>query len=358
MGLILWSSLLMAVMTSCFFVAEENGFVKEMRNRAGYGDRFAQNEMGYLYYNGYGVPCDYEQAFKWFDRAATNDYSLGQYNLALCYMKGEGTTKDLVKAVQYMQKSANHGCAQAELSLGCLLIEGVGVVADKEKAKYWLERAANHGHTDAMYILGNLYLDEGVRDEAKALYWIRQAAYYGLPEAQCHYGCLFRDGILVKRDMEKYFRWIIRANQNGYASSRYGEYYAGICLLGLTQTREPITDKIYLLQSPEEEEVDSEAKALYKKGFDLLFGNEMLHGNNEAINCLIRSTVKGNKSAKILLSYCCATGTGTLQKPLDSAALFVGKGRIKYKDASGYTTIDFEIFEDGSFDKKMSWERG
>lgn len=348
----------MAVMTSCFFVAEENGYVKEIRIRAEQGDRWAQNEMGYLHVNSYGVPFDYEEAVKWFEKAAEQDYHVAQYNLGLCCIKGNGTPKDIAKAVQCFQKSANQGFPNAELDLGCLLIEGYGVVADWDKAKYWLERAANHGVREAMYILGNLYLEEEGRDKAKALYWIRQAAYYGLPEAQCHYGCLFREGVLVKYDREKYFRWIIRAAQNGFETSRYGEYYAGRCLLGLTQALESVTDKTYLLQALSEEEIDSEAKALYQRGFSLLFDTDMLHGNHEAINCLIRSTLKGNKSAKILLSYCYATGTGTLQDRLAPLTLFVGKGRIKYKDASGYTTIDFEIFEDGSFDKKMAWERG
>ena len=45
---------------------------------------------------------------------------------------------------------------------------------------------------------------------------------------------------------------------------------------------------------------------------------------------------------------------------MDSSApsiLFVGKGRIRYNDSGGYTTIDFEIFEDGTFEKSISWKK-
>ena len=163
---------------------------------------------------------------------------------------------------------------------------------------------------------------------------------------------------MVERNRDKFFRWMIKAQQNGYAPSRYGEWYAGRYLIVLTQKQEPITDKVVLLQALDEKDIDSESKALYQQGFNLLFGGEVGQGNHEAITCLIRATLKGNKSAKVLLSYCYATGSGALMDPTATALLFVGKGRIKYKDSGGTTTIDFEIFEDGSFDKKINWQKG
>ena len=341
-------------MTSCY---RPYSYVDEIKSRAEQGDRWAQNELGFWYVNGYGVQQDFEKAVKWFEKAADNDLAVGQFNLALCYIKGEGTAKDMGKAISYLQKSANQNCSKAELDLGCLLIEGVGVVADKEKAKYWLEKAAYQGMPEAMFILGDLYLEEEGRDEAKALYWFQRAAYYGLPEAQFYYGCLFRDGILVEQNKDKYLLWCRRAYRNGYNPSRFGEYYLGLCLLVLTQTQEPITDKTYLLQALDKNDIKTEASALYQQGFELLFDGNEGQKNQEAIKCLIRSTVKGNKSAKILLSYCYATGIGTLMDQSAPSLLFVGKARIRYKDSSGYTTIDFEIFEDGTFEKRISWSK-
>lgn len=346
-------------MTSCTYHIIVHPGTENLEHRAEEGDRWAQNEMGACYSWGYGVRQDNEQAFYWYEKAADNDLPLGQFNLFLCYLKGEGTQKDLTKAIQYLQRSANQGCWRAELDLGLLLIEGVGVVADREKAIYWLEKAASQGTTDAMYLLGTLYLDgePDERDESKALYWIQRAAYYGMPEAQYHYGCLFKEGILVESDRDKYFRWIKKADQNGYYYARFGEYYAGRYLLVLTQSREPVSDKTYLLQALEDQDINSEGKALYQEGFNSMFGPNLGKNNPEAIKCLIRSTLKGNQSAKILLAYCYATATGTLLDSPMAAQLFVGKGRIKYKDESGYTTIDFEIFEDGSCTKSMDWHR-
>lgn len=353
----LWLSLLLAVVTSCS-LSVKNEYIKGLRRIAESGESWAQNEMGRCYALGDGVQRDAEKAFEWFEKAADNGFPIAQCNLALCYLRGDGTPKDYGKAIQYLQKSANQGYPKAEMDLGLLLMEGIGVVPDRDRAKYWLEKAAGQGIREAMYILGNLYLEDVEKDESKALYWIQRAAYYGLPEAQYHYGCLFREGLLVERNRDKFFRWMIKAQQNGYAPSRYGEWYAGRYLIVLTQKQEPITDKVVLLQALDEKDIDSESKALYQQGFNLLFGGEVGQGNHEAITCLIRATLKGNKSAKVLLSYCYATGSGTLMDPTATALLFVGKGRIKYKDSGGTTTIDFEIFEDGSFDKKINWQKG
>lgn len=344
-------------MTSCVFIVEENAQIKEVRSRAEWGDRFAQNDLGSYYYFGYGVRQDYEQAVKWFEKAADNELALGQFNLGLCCLKGIGTSKDVGKAVQCFQEAANQGLSKAEFCLGCLHTEGIGVVEDKEKAKFWFEEAAGQGNLEAMYALGTLCLENEGKDEQKALYWIRRAAYYGLPDAQHHYGRLLMEGEIVKRDREKSNRWLKRADYNGYDFSRYGAYYLGPFLLTLTQTREPITDKTYLLQPLEEKDIKTEASALYQQGFKSLFAGNAGQKNHEAINCLIRSTVKGNKSAKILLSYCYATGIGTLVDQSAPSFLFVGKARIRYEDSGGYTTIDFEIFEDGTFKKSISWKK-
>lgn len=359
LGLLSGLSLLLIITTACFSPysqrnVQERWYIDELERRAEAGDPWAQNSLGYCYVTGTYVSQDAEKAFQWYEKAAENDHPAGKYNLSLCYLKGEGTEKDLGKAVRYFQESANQGFSRAEFCLGMLLLEGVGVVTDRDKAKYWLQKAAGQGIREAMYILGNLYLDE---DETKALFWIRRAAHYGLPEAQYHYGYLFREGLLVERDRDMYIRWINKAERNGYASSRYGEYYAGRYLLVLTQMLEPVTDKTYLLYPLEEQDIDSESKALYQQGFNSLFNSNPALSNQEAINCLIRSTIKGNKSAKILLSYCYVTGTGVLPDPSAASFLFVGKGKIKYPDSGGTTTIDFEIFNDGSFSKSINWKK-
>lgn len=362
LGLLSGLSLLLIITTACFSPysqrnVQERWYIDELERRAEAGDPWAQNSLGYCYVTGTYVSQDAEKAFQWYEKAAENDHPAGKYNLSLCYLKGEGTEKDLGKAVRYLQESANQGFSRAEFCLGCLHTEGIGVVEDKEKAKFWFEEAAGQGNLEAMYALGTLCLENEGKDEQKALYWIRRAAYYGLPDAQHHYGRLLMEGEIVKRDREKSNRWLKRADYNGYDFSRYGAYYLGPFLLTLTQTREPITDKTYLLQPLEEKDIKTEASALYQQGFKSLFAGNAGQKNHEAINCLIRSTVKGNKSAKILLSYCYATGIGTLVDQSAPSFLFVGKGRIRYEDSGGYTTIDFEIFEDGTFKKSISWKK-
>ena len=48
----------------------------------------AQNSMGVMYYNGFGVPQNYRTAAKWFIRAAKQDHKIAQYFLATLYDRG------------------------------------------------------------------------------------------------------------------------------------------------------------------------------------------------------------------------------------------------------------------------------
>jgi len=48
---------------------------EEVRAEAKKGDVEAQREMGWRYYNGQGVPQNYEEAGKWYDQAAKHKHS-------------------------------------------------------------------------------------------------------------------------------------------------------------------------------------------------------------------------------------------------------------------------------------------
>ena len=44
------------------------------------GDAFAQLNLGFMHFNGLGVPKNYEQAFYWFQQAALQGYAPAQFN--------------------------------------------------------------------------------------------------------------------------------------------------------------------------------------------------------------------------------------------------------------------------------------
>ena len=115
----------------------------------------AQCGLGVCYENGKGVEKDVYEAVKWYRKAAEQRYVLAQYNLGVCYANGAGVEKDMDKAVKWIRKAAEQGYAQAQFNLGVCYISGAGVVPNKQEAMKWLRKAAKQGHPQAKEILEN-----------------------------------------------------------------------------------------------------------------------------------------------------------------------------------------------------------
>ena len=52
-----------------------------------------------MYYNGEGVPKDYSEAVKWYQKAAEQEHSMAQSNLGDCYLNRTGVQQDESKAI-------------------------------------------------------------------------------------------------------------------------------------------------------------------------------------------------------------------------------------------------------------------
>ncbi len=60
-----------------------------------------QNNLGWLYHEGWGVKQDYAEALTWFRKAADQGNSRAQENLALLYQNGLGTSQDYAEALTW-----------------------------------------------------------------------------------------------------------------------------------------------------------------------------------------------------------------------------------------------------------------
>ena len=72
--------------------------LKEWKPLAEEGNAVAQNNLGLMYHNGWGVPQDYKEAARLYRLAAEQGYADAQGNLGVMYVFGKGVTKDFVYA--------------------------------------------------------------------------------------------------------------------------------------------------------------------------------------------------------------------------------------------------------------------
>jgi TPR repeat protein len=73
------------------------------------GGARAQNALGYMYENGYGVLQDYAEAMRLYRLAADQGDANAQYNLGFMYENGQGVLQDNVTAHMWYNIGAANG---------------------------------------------------------------------------------------------------------------------------------------------------------------------------------------------------------------------------------------------------------
>jgi TPR repeat protein len=190
------------------------------------GSARAQDALGNRYYAGEGVKQDLAEAANWYRQAAEQGYAIAQNHLGDLYYYGKGVKQDYGEAVNWYRQAAEQGLAAAQNSLGLRYYSGEGVKQDRAEAANWFRKAAKQGYAVAQYNLGNLYsAGEGVKqDRAEAVNWYRQAAEQGYASAQNRLGDLHYVGEDVKQDYAEAVNWYRKAAEQGHAKAK--EYLA------------------------------------------------------------------------------------------------------------------------------------
>jgi uncharacterized protein len=151
------------------------------------GDAAAQTNLGYLYYEGKGVPQSYPEALKWYNVAILQGYPEAMFNLGVAYAEGKGVERNVTEALRLYRLAAEAGYAPAQVQLGNTYFRGDGVPADPKEGLRWYAQAAEQGDVVAQFLLANVYISggEGVtRDLVKAYEWLTIAATADHPEAK------------------------------------------------------------------------------------------------------------------------------------------------------------------------------
>jgi TPR repeat protein len=162
---------------------------EELFRKAEAGDAKSQYDLGFLYDKGVfdGYP-NYNEAGRWYQKAAVNGNSRAQYWLGRGYHFGDfGFPVNYKEALKWYTRGAKGGDADAQNSLGSwYLMGGDGVDQDHEEAVKWFTKAAEAGDSASQFHLGLCYRD-GLgtdKDEKEAAKWFTKAAERGDEEAK------------------------------------------------------------------------------------------------------------------------------------------------------------------------------
>ena len=188
------------------------------------GDAEAQAHIGYMTYQGEGVPGDKAKAVQWYRKAALQGNRDAQYNLAVALAFGDGVARNDTEALQWYRRAAEQGSAVAQYSLGLSYALGDGAVQSDKDALKWYGAAAEQGYADAQYNLGEmLHAGRGASGrEHDALHWFMEAARNGNALAQNRLGNIYRDGSGVGRNVNEAMHWYQLAAAQGHREAQAG----------------------------------------------------------------------------------------------------------------------------------------
>ncbi|MDX3971036.1 MAG: hypothetical protein QHD01_31200 [Bradyrhizobium sp.] len=156
-----------------------------LRTAAMKGDATAAYEIGVRFAEGKGVATNYDEAAKWYDRAAQAGVVPATFRLGTLYEKGLGVKKDADIARRYYTQAAERGNAKAMHNLAVLDADGGGRGANYKSAAQWFRKAADRGVADSQFNLGILYA-RGIGVEqnlAESYKWFSLAAAQGDADA-------------------------------------------------------------------------------------------------------------------------------------------------------------------------------
>ena len=89
--------------------ADDASDFRETLQLAEQGVAEAQNNLGSMYDNGYGVRQDYAEAFRWYRKAAEQGYAKAQFNLGVMYYNGYGVRRNFHLSKEWFGKACDSG---------------------------------------------------------------------------------------------------------------------------------------------------------------------------------------------------------------------------------------------------------
>jgi TPR repeat protein len=141
----------------------------------------AQNNVGHLYEQGFGVSQNYSMAMDWYRKAADQGLAEAQHNMGMLYYHGYGVAENQRTAAKWFKRAALQDLVDSEYMLGLAYHEGKGVDLNYEMAQYWFKKGALKAYGNAQFMYAFM-LQAGEASEPKsfeALVWSEVARLNG-----------------------------------------------------------------------------------------------------------------------------------------------------------------------------------
>ena len=311
---------------------------------------YLEYRIGKMYQYGLGTEENPEEAVRWFHKAAEKGHIYACYSLAMLYLRGQGVERDDGRAYGLFLRSYDGGNPYAAYELGklceagsgmirnpekaqnyyraaflgfinmekkakddtlwyrigCMYLHGIGTEPDEEQAERYLQKAYKYGNTHAAYQLARLYIrqeTQKLREDPeatpdyekiiKAVKWLEEAARQENPFADYALGRLYKEGVLLEKDMEKAVFHLQRAADAG---NSFAQYQLGKIYLDEEYKNIPVAVQYLTLAADQKNEL-----AAYRLGRLYLIGEDLPKNIERALYYLDMSAEAGNQYAQYVL---------------------------------------------------------
>lgn len=147
------------------------------------GDNACLHNMANIYYYGYHeTPIDYDKAFEYYERSATNGYIPSIIAVVRYYCNGIGSIKkNCVKETEWIEKIPFEKLTPInKFNLAFEYIKGrCGVDKVQKGYDIMMELVNEHDDADAMYMLGEYYALRKGSKSKESIEWYKKGAEHG-----------------------------------------------------------------------------------------------------------------------------------------------------------------------------------
>jgi TPR repeat protein len=148
---------------------------------------------------------DFENAAKFFNKAAAQGYNRAQHNLGAMYYSGIFFNKDIYKAIYFYELASGAGYYKSAFNLGLIYYDLDKSQEYIDKAILWFNAALEHGEDRAGFFLGKLFLDAShiENNKLQSLHFFEQSSSKGCATSQYELSKLLRDAELGVNDLRR-----------------------------------------------------------------------------------------------------------------------------------------------------------